>query len=214
MQNAVQFGDTWAWNGTGWVQKSPAHNPGQRVAHVMVYDSARGEIVMFGGASNTMGSQLNDTWVWNGTDWIQRSPVHSPPIRANAAAAFDAAAKQVVLFGGTNLTGSLNDTWVWDGADWTQKFPLASPPVRDSHSMAYDPVRKETVLFGGAEPSQSCNPSGTWYQDTWTWNGVAWAQSFPQTIPGGAWNYRMVWDDTHKQLVMYVGDDLTCKNRG
>jgi uncharacterized protein (TIGR03437 family) len=24
----------------------------------------------------------------------------------------------------------------------------------------------------------------------------------------------MVWDDTHKQLVMYVGDDLTCKNMG
>lgn len=128
MQNATQFSDTWAWNGTGWLQKSPAHNPGQRVAHVMVYDSVRGEIVMFGGASITAGSQLNDTWVWNGTDWIQRSPVHSPPIRANAAAAFDAVSKQVVLFGGTNVTGSLNDTWVWDGSDWTQKFPWRLRP--------------------------------------------------------------------------------------
>ncbi len=270
--DTTYYGDTWGWSGSGWTQKSPAHNPGTRVAHVMLYDPVRKQIVMFGGYSPTSPYQLNDTWVWNGTDWTQLNPAHSPPIRANAAAVFDAVNQVVVMFGGTNYQGELNDTWVWDGTDWTQKFPLTSPPARDSQAMAYDPVRQETVMFGGAESPQAGDPGGTWYQDTWTWdgsnwhlknittppiyrsgqamvydpdlgrilmyggtstltpstpyspyyfpvdtwtwNGIAWEQLFPTTIPGGAWTYRMIWDDSHKQLIMYVGDDLTCKNRG
>jgi uncharacterized protein (TIGR03437 family) len=266
------YGDTWGWNGSAWTQKSPAHNPGTRVGHVMLYDPVRQQTVMFGGYSPSSPYQLNDTWVWNGTDWTQLQPAHSPPIRANAAAVFDTVNQVVVLFGGTNYHGELNDTWVWNGTDWTQKFPLTSPPARDSHAMAYDPVRQQTVMFGGAESPNLYNPGGTWYQDTWiwdgsnwhlqniaappiyrsgqamvydpdlgrvlmyggtstltptttnfqyyfpvdtwTWNGVAWEQLFPTTIPGGAWTYRMIWDTNHNQLIMYVGDDLTCKNRG
>jgi uncharacterized protein (TIGR03437 family) len=270
--DTTYYGDTWGWNGSVWTQKSPAHSPGTRVAHVMIYDPVRQQVVMFGGYSPSSPYQLNDTWVWNGTDWTQLNPAHSPPIRANAAAVFDTVNQVVVMFGGTNYHGELSDTWVWDGTDWTQKFPLTSPPARDSQAMAYDPVRQETVMFGGAESPQAGDPGGTWYQDTWTWdgsnwhskniaappiyrsgqamvydpdlgrilmyggtstltpntpyspyyfpvdtwtwNGVAWQQLFPTTIPGGAYTYRMIWDDNHKQLIMYVGDDLTCKNRG
>lgn len=270
--DSTYYGDTWGWNGTVWTQKSPAHNPGERVAHVMIYDPVRQQIVMFGGYSPSSPYQLNDTWVWNGTDWTQLNPAHSPPIRTNAAAVFDTVNQVVVMFGGSNYLGELNDTWVWDGTDWTQKFPLTSPPARDSHAMAYDPVRQQTVMFGGAITPNIGNPGGTWYQDTWTWdgsnwhlmnvptppiyrsgqamlydpdlgrilmyggtstltpnqtnfryyfpvdtwtwNGVGWEQLFPTTIPGGAWTYRMIWDTSHNQLIMYVGDDLTCANRG
>ena len=153
--DTTYYGDTWGWNGSGWTQKSPAHNPGTRVGHVMLYDPVRQQIVMFGGYSPSSPYQLNDTWVWNGTDWTQLQPAHSPPIRANAAAVFDTVNQVVVMFGGTNYQGELNDTWVWNGTDWTQKFPLTSPPARDSQAMAYDPVRQQTVMFGGAESPQT-----------------------------------------------------------
>ena len=134
----------------------------------MLYDPVRQQIVMFGGYSPSSPYQLNDTWVWNGTDLGLSFSGPLPPIRANAVAAFDTVNQLMVMFGGTNYQGELNDTWVWNGTDWTQQFPLTSPPARDSQAMAYDPVRQQTVMFGGAESPQAGDPGGTWYQDTWT----------------------------------------------
>jgi hypothetical protein len=90
---------------------------------------------------------LNDTWVWDGTNWVQKFPANSPPGAIGHAMAYDAARGQVVLFGGWDGSG-LNDTWVWDGSNWVQKFP-ANPPGRYWHAMAYDAARGQVVLFGG-----------------------------------------------------------------
>jgi hypothetical protein len=43
---------------------------------------------------------LNDTWVWDGTNWVQKFPGHCPSARYHHAMAYDAARGQVVLFGG------------------------------------------------------------------------------------------------------------------
>ena len=40
----------------------------------MVYDAARDEIVLFGGWNN---GEYADTWVWNGSDWLQLFPAHA-----------------------------------------------------------------------------------------------------------------------------------------
>ena len=63
---------------------------------------------------------LGDTWTWDGTDWTQRTPAHSPSPRYCLGMAYDAARGQVVLFGGYG-GGDLGDTWTWDGTDWTQR---------------------------------------------------------------------------------------------
>jgi hypothetical protein len=91
----------------------------------MAYDAARGQVVLFGGSD---GSRLlNDTWVWDGTNWVQKFPANAPPARLAHAMAYDAARGQVVLFGGASF-GSFSDTWVWDGTNWVQKFPGDQPP--------------------------------------------------------------------------------------
>ena len=53
-------GDTWEWDGTVWVDKTPATSPSARDAHAMAYDSARGRIVLFGGteANATVDSNI------------------------------------------------------------------------------------------------------------------------------------------------------------
>src|SRR5580704_17181410 len=85
-----------------WTQKSPAASPPVREGHAMAYDSAHGQVVLFGGDTGTVNAFLNDTWVWDGTTWTQKSPQNSPPARYQHAMAYDSAHGQVVLFGGLN----------------------------------------------------------------------------------------------------------------
>ena len=51
-----------------------------------------------------------------GPTWARQAPASSPPARADAAIAYDAATRTVVLFGGVGLAGDSvpsGDTWTW-----------------------------------------------------------------------------------------------------
>jgi hypothetical protein len=61
------FDDTWAWDGVDWSLQSLAVHPPARGDGAMAYDSARGQVVLFGGGSDT-GGRLDDTWVWEGNN--------------------------------------------------------------------------------------------------------------------------------------------------
>ena len=104
------FGDTWSWDGTTWIQASPATSPPARNGAAMAYDAATGTVVLFGGGSGV--TDLGDTWSWDGTGWTQLSPATSPPARQNASMAYDPATGAMALFGGKN-GGDLSDTWSW-----------------------------------------------------------------------------------------------------
>src|SRR5664279_2216957 len=62
--NASCGADTWAWNGTTWVQLLPATVPDCLEANPMEYDAAVSHIVMFGTIGNSV---LNDTWYFGPT---------------------------------------------------------------------------------------------------------------------------------------------------
>ena len=68
--------ETWVWDGTVWTKLSPATSPSVRGEVSMVYDSARQQVVLFGGEASS-NSPLNDTWVWDGTNWTKKNPVTS-----------------------------------------------------------------------------------------------------------------------------------------
>ena len=101
------LGDTWAYDGSSWTQLSPAHSPSpRRGAVAAAYD---GKMVLFGGDVISPSTQdwlsVDETWVWDGTDWTQQQPSQSPPPRSFAAMA---AAGKVVLFGGGNFGGDFD----------------------------------------------------------------------------------------------------------
>jgi hypothetical protein len=162
---------------------------------MMVYDSAHGQIVLFGGMDGNF-NPLNDTWVWDGTNWTQKAPQTNPPARGGQAMAYDSAHGQVVMFGGQ--VGLLNDTWIWDGANWTQKSPATVPPPGGIGNfgffiaMAYDAASSQTVLYGNDIP-------------TWLWDGTNWT---PKTTQLGPQPGPMVYDSLRNQIVM-VGTPLT-----
>ncbi|HJR44159.1 MAG TPA: kelch repeat-containing protein, partial [Actinomycetota bacterium] len=151
---------TWVFRDESWTELQPDPAPTPRYGSSMVYDPVRQEIVVFGGWGAVPrpeggNSTSNETWIWNGETWRLATPEHSPPSRAFAAAGFDRARGELILFGGITGDGTgsatmFGDTWTWNGTDWTELSPETSPPRRHSVGSAYDPVREEFMIFGGA----------------------------------------------------------------
>jgi Galactose oxidase, central domain len=113
--NYQGLGDTWTWNGTAWSQLSPTSSPPNRLRAGMAYDAFTGTSILFGGqtcCSGGLSYDLNDTWTWNGSNWIQASPATPPTARDFFSMVYDQATQTIVLFGGEPIQSSpLNDTW-------------------------------------------------------------------------------------------------------
>jgi uncharacterized protein (TIGR03437 family) len=202
-ENPGLLHDTWIWDGMTWTQMNPASNPSAqdgRCCHAMAYDSTHGQVVLFGGESIKV-EILNDTWLWDGTNWSQANPANSPAARYNTAMAYDSAHGLTVLFGGWNAGGTyFGDTWVWDGTNWSQKMPQHNPPARQGHSMAYDSKSGQVVMFGGV-----ASDGMTLLGDTWTWNGTDWTKQSPSASPPGTNSPALAYDSMNDQTVLFGG---------
>jgi hypothetical protein len=162
---------TGKWDGERWSILNSSVPPPRNGA-VLVYDSLRHVMVLFGGANNTQ--LLGETWEWDSFGWTLRATTGPTP-RNSFDMAFDSARGIIVLFGGTSdSTGAaLADTWEWNGSVWIRRNAPTAPAPRYGHGMAYDSARGVTVLTGG---ERFIAGSGyITYQDTWEWNGASWS---------------------------------------
>jgi hypothetical protein len=191
----AMYDDTWEYDGTTWTYRTPATSPPARQFHAMAYDPLRQRTVLFGGSTGPFGPWVNDTWEYDGTTWVQRTPQHSPPERDAHALAYDTARARVVLYGGGTLNHPLDDTWEFDGTDWVQRTP-AHTPAANNLGMAYDAVRRRTVLVAAST------------QDVWEWDGTDWSSHTPATDPGGRYGPGLAWDPV-RQRVLLVGGLLS-----
>lgn len=187
----------------GWTNVTPP-SPTARFRHSMAYDSNRGRTVLFGG---TNGSDLGDTWEWDGVAWTL-FPAAGPSPRSEFAMAFDSARGKVVLHGGYDGVTSLGDTWEWDGTSWTQRTN-SGPPLA-GHAMAFDSVSGRVVLFGGY---YSFGETYIEYGNTWEWDGTAWTQ-VAITGPSARYWHSMAYDSSRDRIVLFGGHDLSSANHG
>lgn len=80
----------------------------------MASDPATGNVILFGGETTGYpATVLQDTWAWDGSDWVEESPAAHPPARLWASMAPDPATGNVVLFSGYSGSRMLHDTWTW-----------------------------------------------------------------------------------------------------
>jgi hypothetical protein len=65
--------ETWTWDGATWTKRDSLHRPpGQLSGQSLAYDAANGRVLMFGGKSDHLNSiPLNQTWAWDGNDWVR-----------------------------------------------------------------------------------------------------------------------------------------------
>jgi hypothetical protein len=186
--------DTWEWDGERW-ERRDVNSPGPIDHHAMVWDDARGVLVVQGGAS---GGQIHggDTWTFDGERWaLAADSAAGPGPRVHHAMAYDSRRQRVVLFGGFSEAGDPPaDVWEWDGERW-HRIPTSGPGpgARRRHRVAYDAARGVTVLLGGND-----DPS------TWTWDGTQWRLAATQGPPPRSM-HAMAYDPQRARVVLFGG---------
>jgi hypothetical protein len=97
---------------------------------------ARAAIVLFGGSAYDGGYyDLADTWEWNGSTWMMRSP-SNPSAREAHAIVHDSARGVTVLFGGHTGGALPLDGQTWErerGHMWTMRSS-GGPSPRSGHA--------------------------------------------------------------------------------
>lgn len=154
----VETNETWTWDGTTWTKLLPANSPPARRSGMMAYNSSNGTSLVWGGVSTTGGTVYHgDTWLWDGTNWMQIPTATVPFANATYAAAqlcdlvYDRLRDRFVLSSGI-YTGTLptpSDTWEFDGGDWVNRGPSGGPAGRYSQATAYVEAASKTIQFGG-----------------------------------------------------------------
>ena len=90
-----------------------------------------------------------------------------PTARVDGTIAYDAASRQLFLFGGQD-SSSRNDLWAYSAASgrWEELQPAgAKPPARFGHTLIVDPARRRLIVFGGQ--------AGTgFFSDVWAYDLV------------------------------------------
>jgi hypothetical protein len=176
-------GQTWTWDGTDWTLQHPDVSPEPADGGSMAYDAATRQLIMFGGEN--VGGEAGtlysaETWSWTGSDWRRLSPTHSPAAAGDASMAYDAATRQLVLYGGISSAGCSRNTWTWSGTDWTKLAPKAHPDACSNATMAYDDATGQLILFGGNNDHAGTDAT------TWNWTGSNWANVSPASGPAPA----------------------------
>src|SRR5712671_1087316 len=192
------FNDTWELDGSGWTQVTTAQAPAARSGHALAYDSGRGRVVLFGGETGFgPGSEVGDTWEFDGSQWTQVQVAVAPAARLDHALAYDSARRRTVLFGGHAL-GAFADTWEFDGSQWAL-IATASPQGRYAHALAYDAARGAAVLFGGI------TWGGQVLNDTWMYDGTRWTPVLPALAPSTRYFHKLAYDSARGMTVLFGG---------
>ena len=190
---------------SGWSKQSPAGVPPDRESHALAYDSKRLRAVLFGGAPGTTPGNpyfgdLDDTWEWDGSNWIAMTPQTIPEGRYYHGMAYDKNRERTVMFGGVSYPyKQLNDTWEWNGTNW-ENISVVGPSSRDGLAMAYDENRAVIVLFGGYSTSSS-----TYLNDTWEYNGTIWKKIVTTNQPSPRTAHAMTYDAKKNEVLLFGG---------
>jgi hypothetical protein len=181
------------WDGTTWSQAMPTTTP-FRTLHSMIYDSARGRTLAFGGYASYSTTTMGDAWEWDGSSWTSRTAGISPGLQNFVSMAYDSARSRIVL--------AAQATWEWDGSSWLQRTAAMAPTLnRQQTAVAYDSARGVTVLFGGG-------PGKPYTQgDTWEWDGTTWTQRLPTISPLPRFEHAMAYDGGRKVTLLFGGGD-------
>ena len=144
LSGSTPRGDTWEWDGATWIARDVG-NPPARSLHGLAYDEARGVVVLFAGNSGLGPSTiLGDTWMYDGTSWIEASPTRP---RDHVAMAWSPALQRVAVFGGYD-GDQTNETLEWDGARWLVS-PATGVTPRLFAVLNADVAGGRMLLFGG-----------------------------------------------------------------
>jgi len=159
--------------------------------------------------SLTMNSPLSATAHFSVLEnWVTLYPGKSPPLREDAAMAYDTLHRYSVMFGGIEGTPGQNaavlgDTWIWDGVTWTRQTVTKGPSARWGAMMAWDAANGQIVMFGGRQNGKNAAEAGL--ADTWVWDAAnnEWVQKSatgPARFEGS-----LAYDPNSRMVILFGG---------
>jgi len=200
---ALQLGGAYSWS-----QVLPSGAiPVGRHSHVVAYDPASDNFVMFGGSSGNV--VRSDTWSLNRSGTPGWTGMAAPPPRMGHSVSYDGLRRQMLLFGGSDEVPQ-NDVWslaLGNTPKWSKLLPAGtSPTPRRNHSAIVDPIGDRLVVFGGTD-------GGVSFSDTWglslagtpTWSSIVptGAAPSPREAPAS------IYDPLRRRLIVHGGFDVT-----
>ncbi|MGE3172148.1 MAG: hypothetical protein AB7O97_05930 [Planctomycetota bacterium] len=163
--------DVFEHDGTGWALVVPATTrPPMRFTPNLAWDPVSGSMLLFGGVN---GGFVEDTWIWNGTDWVAATGTTQPRTGEYSVLALDPLRRRLRLF----TTAELE--WIWDGANWNEVDRLGA---RWSRMQGFDVLSGHVVR--------------TAVDGDHAWDGLTWqftAGVVPQ--PTGPMAYNLATDE-------------------
>lgn len=177
--------------------------PPARYKHAMVYNPSQNQLIMFGGRyENSIGSFLNDTWLFDCTalkwDLVETGIETIPSVRAGHSMVFDSTRNRVILH-------SQQETWVFNisSHDWNQVETMRFPDSRTDFGMVYDSLSDQVFLFGGVQTE-----TGTYYDDIWAFNCSSndWEVcDVGETKPTARYGVSMVYNINSGKVILFGG---------
>jgi len=195
---AYVLDDAWAYvpGASPWTRLLPTGTRPALYDFAAAIDSTRARLVVFGGIDGTYRAQ-NDVWTLSLTGtlaWTKLSPSGTkPPPRSGARAIYDAVRDRIVVYGGTDTTGTvLSDVWALalsGSTTWTHLTSTGTPPPLSDAAVIYDRPRDRMIVVAGTNP-QAVAP--TWqlaFAGTPAWSAIVTAHAPPPSDqPTGAYD--------------------------
>lgn len=159
----------WRYDGLSWSQAPTATSgPPPRAHAAMVVDTARREVLLFGGRDGN--GEREDFWAYDidGAAWREVPVATSwPRARSEHGMIYVPESELTyLLFGGEDSSPALGDLWSWNGSEWAE-VPIDGPrpEARRDFGLAYDHDRGVLVIASGSIGGGTSPPIET--SDLW-----------------------------------------------
>jgi hypothetical protein len=191
--------DTWEYRQGQW----SSVNAGPTTYHWrrdLVFDwrAWRVRMIGFDSSSTYTPIQPGETWLYDGTAWVQSAlPPHPAPRRGHVMV-YDPVRGATVLFGGQ--WPWRNDTWEYAGGQWSSINTTTSPSPRSFAAAASEASTGSILMFGGSYANGQLL-----FDQTWRLNGLNWNQVATSVRPPPRCNHAMALDASRGRIVMFGG---------
>lgn len=190
----------------------PVPAPAASLQTALAYDSDREVIIKFGGRTAASGgSNLNETFEWNGHEWDGQTPALKPSTRSEHCMAYDPLRQRTILWGqGSSSGGGNGNAWEWNGTTWAGPYAAsgASRPAAFLGCRAlWDPDRgsspqgRVTMFFGRS--------ASTVFETAYDYDPVT--HTFTERIiggsPGARYAFGLAYDSDRDRIILFGGAD-------
>lgn len=197
------FVDLWRFKNGQWLEVTPPNGPSACSYPIGATDTDRKRLVIM--------CESSVVYELEGDTWHKPTPSKSPESRRFASFAYDPVAKRSFMFGGW-AGNYYRELWKWDGTTWTEikTDKSKSPKPRMLATFFFDPKSNRLIVFGGiGRPTDEDRVQR--YGDMWSFDGTAWQQLTPTTLPSARYGAFAKYDPLRDRIVMYGGKDVNEK---